>query len=97
MDGLIIISYEDLVGKPEKELSRILQFLKVSISDTSMKCAMDRKEGVHHRKKDKANHIQMYSPKVMKRMKSEKDYVYNALGLPYPQSVYGGYEEYSDD
>ena len=87
LEDLIIISYEDLFSNPGRELSRVLQFLKVGISDTSMKCAMDRKEGIHHRKKDKANHIQMYSPKVMKRMKSEKDYVYNALGLPYPQSV----------
>ena len=96
LDGLIIISYEDLVGNPEKELSRVLQFLNVSISDSSMKCAMDRKEGVHHRKKDKADHIQMYSPKVTRRMKSEKAFVYNALGLPYPQSVNDNMKELKD-
>ena len=86
-EDLIVISYEDLVSNPGKELSRVLHFLKVSISNTSMKCAMDRKEGIHHRRQDKAYHIQMYSPKVTRRMKFEKAYVYKTLGLPYPQSV----------
>ena len=86
-EHLIAISYEDLVRNPEKELSKVLYFLDVSISDTSMRCAIDRKEGIHHRSKDKTIHVPIYSPEVTKIIKSEKSIVYRKLGLPYPLST----------
>ena len=84
-DHLIAISYEDLVQNPEKELSKVLRFLDVSISDTSMRCAMDRKEGKHHRSRDKTINFSIYSPEVADIIKSEKAAVYKKLGLPYPR------------
>ena len=83
-DHLIAISYEDLVQNPEKELSKVLHFLDVSISDTSMRCAMDRKEGRHHRSKDKTTQFPIYTSEVAEVIKSQKAVVYKKLGLPYP-------------
>ena len=45
---------------PEKELSKVLNFLKVGISDVSMRCAIDRKNGIHHRSKDKTIQFPIY-------------------------------------
>ena len=38
----------------------MLNFLKVGISDVSMRCAIDRKDGIHHRSKDKTIQFPIY-------------------------------------
>ena len=83
----IAISYEDLIQNPEKELSKVLQFLDIKISDESMRCTIDCKEGIHHRSKNKTVNFPIYSPEVAEVIKSEKVTVYQKLGLPYPQSA----------
>ena len=86
-EHLLSISYEELVLNTEKELSKVLHFLNVSSSDTSMRCAIDRKEGIFHRSKDMAIDIPIYSQEVTRIIKCKKTIVYNKLGLPYPYST----------
>lgn len=48
---LHIIFYNDLVENLEQELTKMMDFLKVSFTKEQMECALARKEGIYKRKK----------------------------------------------
>ena len=52
---LLIVSYADLVRSVETELQRVLDFLEVSVTSNSMKCAISRQEGIYRRQKTQLN------------------------------------------
>ena len=46
-----VLLYSELVAGTEQELTRLLDFLSVSVTKEEMECAMKRKEGIYRRKK----------------------------------------------
>ena len=52
-DNRLVVFYEDLVAHPLKVLSRILDFLQVSVSGSTLQCVLDRREGIYKRSKKK--------------------------------------------
>ena len=48
---LHMIFYNDLVENLEQELTKMMDFLKVSFTKEQMECALARKEGIYKRKK----------------------------------------------
>ena len=52
---LLVILYNDLVEKTEMELRRMVEFLKISVTQENMDCVMKHKEGIYRRKKKNGN------------------------------------------
>lgn len=49
----LVIFYSDLVKDTVAVLRRILDFLQVSVSGTTLQCVLERKEGIYKRSKKK--------------------------------------------
>lgn len=48
---ILVVFYNDLVQNLEQELTRMMDFLKVSFTKEDLECALNRKEGIYKRKK----------------------------------------------
>ena len=48
---LLVIFYSDLMENLERELKKMMDFLKVSFTKEDMECALSRQEGIYKRKK----------------------------------------------
>ena len=98
--GLIAISYEDLVHDPEKQLSKVLNFLGIQVPETSMRCAIAHKEGIYKRGKHKAVNFPVFNPELMRVITNEEDIVYRKLGLsrpPVPPSIVASHPPWHED
>lgn len=74
----IVLFYEQMIENPDGELRRLLDFLGAAISNTTMKCVMDKKEGIYKR----AKRLLSFNPfdESMKRYLDERrNRVYNIL------------------
>ena len=47
----LVTFYDQLKENPERELRRILDFLRVSVSNSTIQCVMEKKEGIYKRNK----------------------------------------------
>ena len=97
---LIVIAYEDLVRDPEKQLSKVLNFLGVKVPEASMKCAMSHKEGIYKRGKQKAVNVPVFDSELTHVITDEEDIVYKKLGLsrpPVPSSIVALLQPLHDD
>ena len=73
-----VIFYDDLIRHTETELKKVLNFLKIDITKESLKCAIQRKEGLYHRSKKKMG-IELYDKNMRKTINEIKMRVYNDL------------------
>lgn len=48
--SLLVIQYADLLTNTENELRRLMSFLNLNFTEANMKCTLERKEGLFHRK-----------------------------------------------
>ena len=97
--GLIAIAYEDLVRDPEKQLSKVLNFLGVKVPEASMRCALLHKEGIYKRGKQKALNFPVFDPELLRAITVEEDVVYRKLGLsrpPVPPSIVSSHQTDND-
>ena len=97
--GLVTIAYEDLVRDPEKQLSKVLNFLGVKVPEASMRCAILHKEGIYKRGKQKAVNFPVFDPELMRAITAEEDVVYRKLGLsrpPEPPSIVSSRQPVND-
>jgi hypothetical protein len=81
--GMVVLSYEDLVADPEAEMARVLHFLGEGATDASIRCALERKEGIYKRGK-KAFNFQVFDPDLTEVVEIEEEAVYTTLGLRRP-------------
>ena len=82
--GLIVIAYEDLVLEPEKQLSKVLNFLGVKVTEAAMRCVIEHKEGIYKRAKQKALNFTIFDQELTRAITVEEDIVYRKLGLSHP-------------
>ena len=78
----LVVFYDQLKDHPERELRRLLDFLRVSVSNSTLQCVMDKKEGIYKRSKRLLN----FSPfdESMKQLLLEKQkIVYEVSILPF--------------
>jgi hypothetical protein len=47
----LVVFYDQLKEHPEREIRRLLDFLRVSVSNSTIQCVMDKKEGIYKRSK----------------------------------------------
>ncbi len=74
----LIMFYDQLKENPERELRRLVDFLRVSVSNRTMHCVMDKREGIYKRSKRLLN----FNPfdDGMKAMLNERQkFVYDIL------------------
>lgn len=47
----LVVFYDQLKENPERELRRLLDFLRVSVTNSTIQCVMEKKEGIYKRTK----------------------------------------------
>ena len=75
-----ILFYEDLVHNTEDLLYEILSYLTVPKEETTIECALCRKEGIHHRQKQKID-IQLFDSAMNKTISRIRKEVFRTLHL----------------
>ena len=73
-----VVFYDELVSDTENVLKKVLEFLNVDVSEKSMKCAMDHKEGIHHRSKKRVG-INLFDSSMRKTINHIKGRVYKLV------------------
>ena len=80
--NLIVVKYRDLVDSTGKELKKILDFLHVDVPDKIMKCVMERREGSHHRSKQRHfNQSSAFDESMRKYVNPIKERVYKKFNF----------------
>lgn len=76
---LHVVFYEDLVNNTQHELEKLLNFLEIGIIPEKMKCAMERKEGLFHRKKKNVIEFDPFNSAMRQAIDDAKNSLYKVL------------------
>ena len=68
-----VIFYDELVGDSQNVLKKVLEFLNIDMSEKSMKCVMDHKEGLYHRPKKRVG-IELFDSNMQKTINDIKKF-----------------------
>lgn len=74
----LVMFYDQITENPDRELRRLLDFLGVAISDTTMQCVMDKKEGIYKRAKRLLN-FNPFDDSMKAFLDDRRNHVYNIL------------------
>jgi len=74
----LVMFYDQLKENPEHELQRLVDFLHISVSNRTMHCVMDKREGIYKRTKRLMN-FNPFDESMKTMLNQRQKFVYDIL------------------